>query len=374
MSTILEARDLKKHFRSAAACPEARRSCVRWTACSFAVQTGETLAIVGESGCGKSTVGRLVAAADGADLRLGRVRGPATSPHGRSGLRGLRRDMQMVFQDPFSSLNPRMTLGDIVGEPLWLHGLGSAKERRERTAELLRIVGLRPEHAQRYPHEFSGGQRQRIGIARALASPRLIIGDEPVSALDVSIQAQVINLLEDLKERFSLTLVIIAHDLAVIRHMSDRVIVMYLGKIVEVAPTAALYGEPLHPYTRALLAAIPLPSPGLRGERKLLEGDIPSPANPPSGCRFHTRCPFAQARCKEEEPLLRDAGGREVACHFYEVLPRDDAARAIAIPDSAAKQKRLKLYRDYRGRQEANAAQPASGAKVASARPGRPPV
>ncbi len=310
---------------------------------SFAVQTGETLAIVGESGCGKSTVGRLA-------LRLLEPTSGSVAFEGHdlaaldeAGLRGLRRDMQMVFQDPFSSLNPRMTVADIVGEPLWLHGLGSAKERREKTARPAahrRACG--PEHAERYPHEFSGGQRQRIGIARALASePRLIIGDEPVSALDVSIQAQVINLLEDLKERFSLTLIIIAHDLAVIRHMSDRVIVMYLGKIVEVAPTAALYDEPLHPYTRALLAAIPLPSPGLRGERKLLEGDIPSPANPPSGCRFHTRCPYAQARCSEEEPAAarrrRAARSRAISTRCCRAtMPRAPSPLPTARPSASA--------------------------------------
>ncbi|MCP8940800.1 dipeptide ABC transporter ATP-binding protein [Alsobacter sp. SYSU M60028] len=368
MSTILEATDLTKHFRSGGGLFHKPTIVRAVDGVSFAVRTGETLAIVGESGCGKSTVGRLALRLLEATSGSVKFEGKDLASMDEDALRGLRREMQMVFQDPFSSLNPRMTLGDIVGEPLWLHGMGSARERRERTRELLSIVGLRPEHAQRYPHEFSGGQRQRIGIARALASnPRLVIGDEPVSALDVSIQAQVINLLEDLKDRFSLTLVIIAHDLAVIRHMSDRVIVMYLGKIVETAPTAALYAEPLHPYTRALLAAIPLPAPGLRAERKLLEGDIPSPANPPSGCRFHTRCPFAQARCREEEPALRDAGGREVACHFYETLPRADAERAVAIPESAAKRRRMALYREHRDRQESDAAAAAPAATAGRA-------
>ncbi len=356
MSAILEAEGLKKHFRSGGGLFEKPTIIRAVDGVSFSVEKGETLAIVGESGCGKSTVGRML-------MRLIEPTAGAVSFEGQdlvgldaAGLRRLRGEMQMVFQDPFSSLNPRMTVADIVGEPLWLHGEGSAKARREKTLDLLQTVGLRPDHADRYPHEFSGGQRQRIGIARALASsPRLVIGDEPVSALDVSIQAQVINLLEDLKERFALTLIIIAHDLAVIRHMSDRVIVMYLGKIVEVAPTASLYAEPLHPYTRALLSAIPLPIPGVRAERRLLEGDIPSPANPPSGCRFHTRCPFAQERCRVEEPLLRGSEGRLAACHFYETLPPETAGRALGPADSPAKARRLALYKDHRRRQEIGA-------------------
>jgi oligopeptide/dipeptide ABC transporter ATP-binding protein len=354
---ILEVRDLKKHFRTGGGLFSQVTIVRAVDGVSFAVERGETLAIVGESGCGKSTIGRLA-------LRLLEPTAGSVSVEGQdlaaldeAGLRRMRRDMQMVFQDPFSSLNPRMTVADIVGEPLWLHGLGSAREQREKTLDLLATVGLRTELADRYPHEFSGGQRQRIGIARALASnPRLVIGDEPVSALDVSIQAQVINLLEDLKDKFALTLIVIAHDLAVIRHMSDRVIVMYLGKIVEVAPTRALYEEPLHPYTRALLAAIPLPVPGLRGDRRLLEGDIPSPANPPPGCRFSTRCPYAQDRCREEEPALRDAGGRVVACHFYETLPADESARLIASPEPPAKARRMALYRRFQDRQRGDGA------------------
>jgi oligopeptide/dipeptide ABC transporter ATP-binding protein len=350
---ILALADVTKHFRSGGGLFQKPTVVRAVDGVSLAVATGETLAIVGESGCGKSTVGRLA-------LRLleptsGSVRfeGQDLAALDEGGLRRMRREMQMVFQDPFASLNPRMTVADIVREPLWLHGMGNAREQREKTLDLLATVGLRPDHAGRYPHEFSGGQRQRIGIARALAcEPRLVIGDEPVSALDVSIQAQVINLLEDLKVRFALTLIVIAHDLAVIRHMSDRVVVMYLGKIVEVAPTAALYAEPLHPYTRALLAAIPVPVPGARAERRLLEGDIPSPAAPPSGCRFHTRCPFVQPRCSAEEPVLRDAGGRQVACHFYEDLPRDDAARLALPGDSRAKARRMALYRAHRERQD----------------------
>ncbi|WP_293856926.1 ABC transporter ATP-binding protein [uncultured Alsobacter sp.] len=354
---ILELDDVRKHFRSGGGLFQKPTIVRAVDGVTLSVATGETLAIVGESGCGKSTVGRLA-------LRLleptsGHVRfeGRDLGALDEAGLRRMRRDMQMVFQDPFASLNPRMTVAEIVGEPLWLHGMGTAREQRETTLDLLATVGLRPDHAGRYPHEFSGGQRQRIGIARALAcKPRLVIGDEPVSALDVSIQAQVINLLEDLKERFGLTLIVVAHDLAVIRHMSDRVVVMYLGKVVEVAPTASLYKEPLHPYTRALLAAIPVPAPGVRGERRLLEGDIPSPAAPPSGCRFHTRCPYAQARCSAEEPALRDAGGRQVACHFYEDLPGDEAARLAVPADTSAKARRMALYRAHRERQDKGAA------------------
>ncbi|MHB2165755.1 ABC transporter ATP-binding protein [Alsobacter sp. R-9] len=348
MSAILSVDNLRKHFRTGGGLFQKPTVVRAVDGVSFDVETGETLAIVGESGCGKSTVGRLALRLLEPTSGTVTVEGQDLAALDEAGLRRMRRDMQIVFQDPFSSLNPRMTVADIVGEPLWLHGMGSGKERREKTLDLLATVGLRTEHADRYPHEFSGGQRQRIGIARALASnPRLVIGDEPVSALDVSIQAQVINLLQDLKDRFSLTLIVIAHDLAVIRHMSDRVIVMYLGKIVEVAPTRELYERPLHPYTRALLAAIPVPVPGLRGERRLLEGDIPSPANPPPGCRFSTRCPFAQARCREEEPALRDAGGRTVACHFYETLPADDTARLIAHPEPPAKLRRMALYRRF---------------------------
>ncbi|PSC05492.1 oligopeptide ABC transporter ATP-binding protein [Alsobacter soli] len=350
MSAILQAEGLKKYFKTGGGLFSKPTVVRAVDGVSFAVQKGETLAIVGESGCGKSTVGRMLMRLIEPTAGTVTFEGQDLGALGETGLRKLRGAMQMVFQDPFSSLNPRMTVADIVGEPLWLHGEGSARERREKTLELLRTVGLRPDLADRYPHEFSGGQRQRIGIARALASsPKLVIGDEPVSALDVSIQAQVINLLEDLKERFALTLIIIAHDLAVIRHMSDRVIVMYLGSIVEVAPTGPLYSEPLHPYTRALLSAIPLPVPGHHAERKLLEGDIPSPANPPSGCRFHTRCPYAQKRCVDEVPALRDAGaGRMAACHFFEDLPPETAGRALGAADSPAKARRLALYKQFR--------------------------
>ena len=353
--TILTARGLKKHFKTSGGGLAKGATVKAVDDVSFDVRRGETFAIVGESGCGKSTLARLLMRLltptegdvqfDGADVR---------SLSGRD-LTALRRDMQFIFQDPFSSLNPRMSVGKLVGEPLETHfPQMSATERRGKVAELLAKVGLRPEHAERYPHEFSGGQRQRIGIARGLASaPKLVIGDEPVSALDVSVQAQVINLLGDLRDELGLTLVIIAHDLAVIRHMSDRVAVMYLGQIVEQGDVDTVYNHPRHPYTRALLSAIPVAAHGARTPQTALEGEMPSPANPPAGCRFHTRCPFAKERCASEPPSLREtraSEGHVAACHYFEEIAAATPDLGLAdaperAPGAAA---RFALYQDAR--------------------------
>jgi oligopeptide/dipeptide ABC transporter ATP-binding protein len=285
---------------------------------SFDILPGETMGLVGESGCGKTTTGRAV-------LRLveptaGKVEfeGQDLLRLNREQMRGMRREMQIIFQDPFGSLNPRMSVGEIIMEPLAIHRMGSRQEREKRVRDLLEVVGLASYHARRFPHEFSGGQRQRIGIARALAlNPKLIVADEPVSALDVSIQSQILNLMGQLQKEFHLTYLFIAHGLNVIRHISDRVGVMYLGVMVETAPAPELYKKPLHPYTEALFSAIPIPNPAMRRERIILSGDVPSPVNPPSGCRFHTRCPIAQDVCRQEVPLLHAAGdGHMVACHF----------------------------------------------------------
>jgi len=317
---LLEVTDLTKYFPVRAGLFSRHVADVKAVdGVSFTVRNGETLGLVGESGSGKTTIGRLV-------LRLlaptsGNIRfaGRDLGALSRREMRGMRREMQIIFQDPYGSLNPRMTIGEIVGEPLKIHGIARGKALTERTIELLRLVGLQASHMNRYPSEFSGGQRQRVGIARALAvEPRFIVCDEPVSALDVSIQAQVLNLLDDLRHRLGLTYLFIAHDLSVVRHTSTRVAVMYLGKIVEIAGRAALYERPLHPYTQALLAAIPIPDPMANAGRKrvLLSGDVPSPIDPPSGCRFHTRCPFAFDRCSIEEPAFKDRGdGHFVACH-----------------------------------------------------------
>jgi len=283
---------------------------------SFAIREGETLGLVGESGCGKTTTGRcllrLIEPTSG-EIRFDGVDVSRLSPRE---LRALRRHMQIIFQDPYASLDPRMTVGEILEEPLRIHRVGTPSERRARVRELLAEVGLPADALTRYPHEFSGGQRQRIGIARALAlRPKFIVADEPVSALDVSIQAQIVNLLQDLQQRYGLTYLFISHGLALVRHIATRVGVMYLGKLVEIAPTEALYRRPLHPYTRALLHAVPEPDPDVRPQRLPLRGELPSPVNPPSGCRFHTRCPLAMAECREAEPELREVEpGHFVAC------------------------------------------------------------
>ncbi len=287
---------------------------------SFAIRRGETLGLVGESGCGKTTIGRSI-------LRLieptrGRVRfeGQDVTAMGANELKAKRREMQIIFQDPYSSLDPRAQIGDIIGEALYVHGVKDREERRQRVLEIMSTVGLSEYHSRRYPHEFSGGQRQRIGIARALIlRPKFIVCDEPVSALDVSIQSQVLNLLRQLQREFNLTYLFIAHNMSVVEHISDRVAVMYLGKMVEQTDRDELYRNPLHPYTKALMSAIPIPNPDLKRERIILEGDVPSPLNPPSGCRFHPRCPIAEGICAQEEPPLKPAAGNShhlVACHL----------------------------------------------------------
>jgi len=333
MTVLLRADNLVKHF------PIRQHMFGRQTAVvhavdgvSFELDAGETMALVGESGCGKSTVGRLVLRL--LDPTAGKVwfNGEDLTGLTAQQLRPKRRELQMIFQDPYSSLNPRMTVEQTLVEPLALHGLAAGR-RHERAAELMDLVGLAPQYLQRYPHEFSGGQRQRIGIARALAvEPRLIVCDEPVSALDVSIQAQIINLLQDLQRRLGLAYVFIAHDLAVVKHIASHVAVMYLGHVVEYADKRSLFAQPRHPYTQALLSAIPIPQPGAKRERMLLQGDVPNPIDPPSGCRFRTRCPYARERCAQEVPALRSTDGHGVACHFWEDIapPPGMAAEAPA--------------------------------------------
>jgi peptide/nickel transport system ATP-binding protein/oligopeptide transport system ATP-binding protein len=327
MAPLLEASGLVKHFPASRNLFGRPTSFVRAVdGVSFHVDAGETLALVGESGCGKSTVSRLV-------LRLIEPNAGSVRFEGRdllsldaSALRAFRRQAQIIFQDPYASLNPRMTVGQILGEPLALHDLVPATARRARIEELLRLVGLDPRVARRYPHEFSGGQRQRVAIARALAvQPKLIICDEPVSALDVSIRSQILNLLRDLQDRLGLSYIFVSHDLAVVKHIADRVAVMNLGGIVETAETEALFASPRHPYSRALLSAIPVPKPQAKRARMILQGEMPSALNPPSGCRFHTRCPFAVERCRTEVPqLIADNAAHATACHRTAELPPAD--------------------------------------------------
>jgi oligopeptide transport system ATP-binding protein len=323
---LVEVKNLKKHFPIMRGVLRRQVGAVQAVdGVSFNIYNGETLGLVGESGCGKSTTGRTILQL--LEPTAGQVSyaGQELTNLNRNEMRKARRHMQMIFQDPYASLNPRMSVGSIIGEPLQIHNIGNSSSRKDRIQELLKVVGLNPYFINRYPHEFSGGQRQRIGIARALATnPDFIVADEPISALDVSIQAQVVNLMDDLKEELGLTYLFIAHDLSMIRYISDRVAVMYLGRIVELSNRDEVFDHPLHPYTQALLSAIPIPDPEKESKRQrlILEGDVPSPANPPSGCRFHPRCSYATEICKEEDPVFRNLGSDSVphfvACHHAE--------------------------------------------------------
>ena len=345
MTALLQAEGLVKHFATGSGSAPVRAV----DGIDLALAAGETLALVGESGSGKSTTGRLL-------LRLIEPSAGTIRLDGRdllalkpTALRTARRELQIVFQDPYGSLNPRMTVGAMLAEPLRLHGLARGREVRQRVETLLDQVGLRPEHARRFPHEFSGGQRQRIGIARALAvEPQVIVCDEPVSALDVSIQAQIVNLLQALQQQHGMAYLFIAHDLAVVRHIADRVAVMYLGRIVETAPVAQLFAAPRHPYTRALLSAVPVPDPAARPNRTALTGEPPSPIDVPAGCRFHPRCPHAAEICRREDPrLTADAGGHAAACHLWRELP---PAAAPAPTEPAPRLKRLQArFQEVRG-------------------------
>ena len=333
---LLAANGLVKHFRDRGMFKRGTSVVKALDSVSFEIGWGETLALVGESGCGKSTMGRVVTRlidpTEGSVIYRGE---DLTHLSGRK-LLPYRRALQIIFQDPYASLNPRMTVADVLGELLYIHGIASGAAAKQKIAELLEMVGLPASYARRYPHEFSGGQRQRIGIARALSlGPRLIVCDEPVSALDVSVQAQIVNLLKDIQATLNLSYLFISHDLMVVRHMADRIAVMYLGRIVEIAPTEALFANPHHPYTRALLNVIPLPDPTRRMARKVVDGDVPSPIAPPPGCHFHTRCAFAVERCRVEVPRLSPVGeGRKVACHRWnEIAPYESsgALETVAV-------------------------------------------
>jgi len=318
---ILEVKDLKKYFPiRGGILSRIIGQVLAVDGVSFSIRQGETLGLVGESGCGKTTVGKTVLKLIEPTAGEIRLKSKDITQLSGSELRSARREMQMIFQDPYSSLNPRMSAGEIVGEPLENYGIAKGRERKERAEALLNRVGFRREHIAKHPHEFSGGQRQRIGIARAVAlNPSLIVADEPVSALDVSIQAQVINIMMDLQEEYRLTYLFISHDLAVVKHISHRIAVMYVGKIVELAAKETLFATPLHPYTEALLSAVPIPNPKAERESIILEGDVPSPINPPSGCRFHTRCPYVEERCRSQEPPFKKVQqGHSVACHLRE--------------------------------------------------------
>ena len=336
MQSLLSVENLHKAFKVSANRPGAPKQWLKAVdGISFEIGAGETLGLVGESGCGKSTAGKLLLRLIEPDDGVIRFAGKTVTGMPKNELVALRRDMQMIFQDPFSSLNPRMRVGEIIGEPLVVHDLVEGRDIRAQVLALMDKVGLAKEHYDRYPHEFSGGQRQRIGIARTLAvRPRLVVADEPVSALDLSIQAQIVNLLKDLQEEFGLTYLFISHDLGVIEHVCDRVAVMYLGRIVEIAPVAELFNQPRHPYTEALMNAVPVPDPYRQRTKQVLSGEIPSPIDPPAGCHFHPRCPYAQDICRRTYPALTEhSSGHRAACHFSDQVGRFRIARQSANQD-----------------------------------------